>query len=118
MTKTMMLYGRCVGVAPEANDAALTVNWSEAVNFHDIASHMISGEFENAVVMPVNSTPGCGAAAAVRVTIDRNGVNFKGFKARFWLCDRPYASEFQGDDLEKFDFDWIAYIPCASHLTG
>src|SRR5437016_1961186 len=118
MTRTMILFGRRVGAKPGIDEAALTVNWSEAANFHDVASHLIAGEYENAVVMPVNSTPGCGENAAVRITIDRAATNFKGFRVRFWLCDKPYASEYQGGDLEPFDFDWVAYIPCASFLTG
>lgn len=118
MSRTMMLYGRCVGAKPGIDDASLTVNWVEAVNFHDVASHMIGGEFENAVVMPVNSTPGCSENAAVRITVDRGAMNFKGFRVRFWLGDKPYASEYHGNQLGEFDFDWVAYIPCASFLTG
>lgn len=118
MTRTMILYGRCVGVQPGIDDASQVVPWSDAANFHEVASHMIDGEYESAVIMPVNSTPGCDASAAVRITIDRSATNFKGFRARFWYCDRPYDKQHQTEELEAFDFDWVAYIPCSSYLTG
>jgi hypothetical protein len=73
---------------------------------------MISGEYGNAIIIPVNSTPGYARPAAVRVTVDRAATNFKGFVAHFWLDDQPY------DGPEPFDFDWVAYIPCAAYLTG
>jgi hypothetical protein len=117
MTRTIILFGRCVGVQPGLDDAIFKVNWSDATNFIDLASHMISGEFENAIILPVNSTGGCGQNARVLITIDRAMTNFKGFQARFWLNDKPYGKHHFGENLEPFDFDWVAYIPCAHSLT-
>ncbi|MBA3725181.1 MAG: hypothetical protein H0W86_01700 [Armatimonadetes bacterium] len=117
MTRTMMLYGHCTEVQPPEEEAMITINWTEAVNFHDIASHLIAGEFENAVIIAVNSTHGVGENAAVRVTVDREATTFKGFSTRFWLHDKPYAKKYHKGKLEPLDFDWVAYIPCASFLT-
>lgn len=112
MARTIMLYGRCLEVRPAGADGGLFVEWKEAFNFVENAGYMISGEFSNAVVIPVNSTHGISDAAAVRVSVDREATNFKGFRAEFWLHDEPYRPE--GDPL---DFDWVAFIPCAAKLT-
>lgn len=114
MSRTIMLFGRCADVRPESGEAAMFVPWKEAFNFTENAGYMISGEFESAVVIPVNSTHGVGDSAAIRISIDREATNFKGFRAEFWHGDRPYMG---GESLEPFDFDWVAFIPCASMLT-
>jgi hypothetical protein len=118
MTRTLVLFGHCTAVEPADNEGTLFVGWSEAVNFHDVASHLIHGEFATAVIIPVNATPGICESASVHITIERNSLNFKGFRARFWLHDRPYTEAQRDGDLVPVDFDWVAYIPCASHLTG
>ena len=118
MTRTLVLFGHCNQVEPGDNEGTLFVSWSDASNFHDVASHLIQGEFENAVIIPVNSTPGTSESASVRITIERTGVNFKGFKARFWLRDQPYSDCAHDGEIVPLDFDWVAYIPCASFLTG
>lgn len=118
MTRTLVLFGHSHDVQPGENDGTLFVSWSEAVNFQDVAGHLIQGEFENAVIIPVNSTPGTCESASVHITIDRSSLNFKGFLARFWLHDKPYGESEHEAGIEPLDFDWVAYIPCASFLTG
>ncbi len=118
MIRTLVLFGHCNEVEPADNEGTLFVGWSEAVNFQDVASHLIQGEFENSVIIPVNSTPGTCESASVHITIERTGVNFKGFKARFWLRDKPYSEAARNGDLVPLNFDWVAYIPCSSYLTG
>lgn len=117
MARTIVLFGRCTGVTPVGDEAAMCVPWKDAHNFQDNAANMITGEYENAVVFPINSTHGAGQAAAVRISVDHTETNFRGFKAEFWLNDKPYAPAFQGGSVEPFDFDWVAYIPCAATLT-
>jgi hypothetical protein len=118
MIRTLVLFGHCNDVEPGDNDGTLFVGWSDAVNFQDVASHLIQGEFENAVIIPVNSTAGTSESAQVHITIERTHVNFKGFRARFWLHDKPYAECTLEGEIVPLDFDWVAYIPCASYLTG
>ena len=118
MTRTLVLFGHCTAVEPADNEGTLCVGWSEAANFQEVASYLIQGEFENAVIIPVNSTPGACESASVHITIERNSLNFKGFRARFWLHDKPYAATERTTELVPVDFDWVAYIPCSSYLTG
>ncbi len=118
MIRTLVLFGHCNDVQPGDNEGTFNVSWSDAVNFHDVASFLIQGEFENAVIIPVNSTPGTSESASVRITIERNKMNFKGFTARFWLHDKPYSEATLQGEVVPLDFDWVAYIPCASFLTG
>lgn len=118
MIRTLVLFGHCNEVQPADNEGTLFVAWADAVNFQDVASHLIQGEFENAVIIPVNSTPGTCESASVRITIERTGVTFKGFRARFWLHDKPYTEGALEGEFVPLDFDWVAYIPCASFLTG
>jgi hypothetical protein len=118
MIRTLVLFGHCNEVAPGDNEGTFNVSWSEAVNFQDVASFLIQGEFENAVIIPVNSTPGTNESASVHITIERTSVNFKGFTARFWLHDKPYGESLHDGVVVPLDFDWVAYIPCASFLTG
>ena len=118
MIRTLVLFGHCTEVQPGDNDGTFSVSWSDAVNFQDVASFLIQGEFENAVIIPVNSTPGTSESASVHITIERNRVNFKGFVARFWLRDKPYSEATLDGEVVALDFDWVAYIPCASFLTG
>lgn len=118
MIRTLVLFGHCTEVEPGDNEGTFPVSWADAANFQDVASHLIQGEFENAVIIPVNATPGTSESASVRITIERTSVNFKGFKARFWLHDKPYSEATLEGDVVPLDFDWVAYIPCASFLTG
>ena len=92
-------------------------SWKEAVNFSENAAGMIHGEFESATIVAVNSTLGCDANAAVHVSVDRSVLNFREFKVRFWLGEKPYARHCRGGDLKAFDFDWAAFIPCFATLT-
>ncbi|MGI8923551.1 MAG: hypothetical protein ACR2HJ_05835 [Fimbriimonadales bacterium] len=78
----------------------ITVNWTEAVKFHGIASHLLAEEFENAVIIAVNSTHGVGENAAARVTVDREATTFKGFSTRFCLSRKPYAKKYHKGKLE------------------
>ncbi len=112
-----MLFGRCSEVKTAGDEASRFVEWKEAFNFTENASYMISGEFADAVVIPVNSTHGTSDGAAVRISIDREATNFKGFRAEFWFHDRPYSPDSLGQDVQEFDFDWVAFIPCAAMLT-
>ncbi|MCH8275090.1 MAG: hypothetical protein IH851_09900 [Armatimonadetes bacterium] len=117
MANTIVLYGRCVGVEPGTDEAVLVVPWKEAVNFNENAAGMIHGEFESASIVIANSTVGCLPSAAVHISVDRSVLNFREFKVRFWLGDKPYARSCQDGDLEAFDFDWAAFIPCYGTLT-
>jgi hypothetical protein len=116
MTRTIVLFGRCNDITPTGEGGSLSVPWTEALNFHEMASHMIEGGYQDAVIIPVNSTHDANGAA-IRITVDHALTNFKGFTARFWLGDKPYAGPENPNDPASFDFDWVAFIPCASHLT-
>ncbi|MEO7453217.1 MAG: hypothetical protein ABIV13_00460 [Fimbriimonadales bacterium] len=118
MIRTLVLFGHCNEVEPGDNEGTFSVSWSDAVNFQDVASFLIQGEFENAVIIPVNATAGTSESASVHITIERARVNFKGFVARFWLRDKPYSESTHDGEVVPLDFDWVAYIPCASFLTG
>jgi len=111
MTRTLVLFGRCTGVSPCVEDGQVTVPWKEAFNFHYCAEHIGAGEYENAVVIPINSTAGCGRNAAVRLSVDHTCTNFRGFKVRMWLDGESEA------EIGPIDFDWVAFIPCAESLT-
>ncbi len=117
MTRTIVLFGRMTEAMPSEEDGSMTVPWKEAFNFQENAGYMISAAFENAVVVPVNSTHGTGETAAVRLGIDRTKMNFRGFTVHMWLGDRPYHPAHINEQLESIDFDWIAFIPCSAMLT-
>lgn len=117
MSKTIVLYGRCTDIPAGVDASEVVVAWKDAVNFLEMAGNMISGEYEEAIVIPINSTKGCDVNAAVRASIDRSGCNFREFKMRLWLGDKPYAKEYHEGELKPVDIDWVAYIPCASMLT-
>lgn len=78
---------------------------------------MIQGEFENATVVTVNTTPAGIESAAVHMSVDRSSLNFRGFEVRFWFGDKPYSPENLGRPILPLDFDWAAFIPCAGTLT-
>lgn len=117
MTRTIVLFGRITEAMPESDDGSLSVSWKEALNFQENAGYMISAAFESAVVIPVNSTHGTGESAAVRISVDRTKMNFRGFSIHMWLGDKPYHPAHLNADLESLDFDWIAFIPCSAMLT-
>jgi hypothetical protein len=110
--RTIILYGRAENVKPDA-EGCVTVAWKDAVNFADMAPHMLQGEYESAVVVPVNSTHGSDDGANVRITIDHEQTTFKGFVATLWCHDRRLCEE----DSLSVTFDWVAFIPCAESLT-
>ncbi|MFN8139255.1 MAG: hypothetical protein U0R49_05610 [Fimbriimonadales bacterium] len=113
MGQAITLFGRCNEVHPENAAGELVVPWKSAYNFTENASKLISAEFDRAVVMPINSTPGAGDETAVRVSVDHSHTNFREFQLRFWLGDVPYHEEHGG----PIDVDWVAFIPCAGTLT-
>lgn len=113
MGQAITLFGRCSEVRPDSSDGSHIVTWKSAYNFTENASKLISAEFANAVVMLMNSTPGVGSETAVRLSVDHTQTNFREFRLKFWLEDKPYCPE-QGDSI---DVDWIAFIPCSGSLT-
>ena len=106
-----------MGVESSSDDASFAVSWKDAANFRDLAAHMVTGDYSEAVVMVVNSTPGCERNAAVRIALDNSQLDFRGFKVRFWLGDKPFTSKSSEGEPTLIDFDWIAHIPCAETLT-
>jgi hypothetical protein len=114
---TLTLFGRKEDVPPGETDASAFVEWKDAFNFGEIASHLLDAEFESAVIIAVNCSKGADDTAAVRVTVERDKTNFKGFTAHFWLHDKPYAKPFLDSGGGDFDFDWVAFIPINRALT-
>ncbi|MCL6624258.1 MAG: hypothetical protein K6T17_06540 [Fimbriimonadales bacterium] len=115
MARTIILFGRCERVCPERG-ATHRVLWTSAYNFATHAGDMIHGEFENATVIAINTTPASVESAAVHISVDRSSLNFRGFDVRFWLGDKPYPQD-EERPVSPLDFDWAAFIPCTRTLV-
>ncbi|MBV6502229.1 MAG: hypothetical protein AKCLJLPJ_00273 [Fimbriimonadales bacterium] len=118
MSRTIVLYGRATGIEPGDNETTAVVPWKDAFNFQENAGYMIDGEYENAVILPVNSTPNMALTGAVHISVDRGHVNFKEFRVEFWLGELPYAKNHHTSELAPLDFDWVAYVPCFASVRG
>lgn len=110
--RTIILYGRTEDATPDET-GCVVVSWKEAVNFSDMAPHMLQGEYESAVVVPVNSTHDSDQGACIRITVDHAKTNFKGFTATLWRGERRLTAQ----DGMAVTFDWVAFVPCAESLA-